>query len=134
MFHRLRWQPDWKSLLGCVYVAKSKGEPFMSDDLEEVDDEEETMEYIDRNQWWQDLGYLAGKPIVGGLWIVLIPMIFTYRLAICDRDSVHDFYCYPKEQMGQAWDAFNAWDGDSDPIDGWVKHFASGRRPGDPYA
>lgn len=88
----------------------------------------DAMEEVDQNQWWRDFGYLAGKQIDGGLWVVLMPMITTFRLAICDPGSVYDFYCFPHAQIDKALVAFARWEGAGDPEDGWVKHHASGRR------
>jgi hypothetical protein len=76
--------------------------------------------------WWAQHGYLAGKPIDGGLWICVAPMTFTFRLMICTPHFVEDFYCYPG--LGDALAAYNAWDGHGDPLDGWVKHFSTDRR------
>jgi len=73
--------------------------------------------------WWEEHGYLRGKPIGDdGLWICLAKMMFTYRLMICTTDGVLDFYCYPRPLLPIALAAFEVWDGEGHPIDGWVKH------------
>lgn len=77
-------------------------------------------------EWWQENYYLRGKEIGAGLWICLAPMLFTFRLMVCDPGGVHEFYCYPDQQ--QAFDAFDAWNGEGDPLPGWVKHYPSMRR------
>lgn len=77
-------------------------------------------------QWWRRQGYLAGKPIEGGLWICLAPMAFTFRLMVCDEWGVSEFWCYP--ELATALGAFEAFAGEGDPIDGWVKHHPSQRR------
>lgn len=80
-------------------------------------------------EWWEEQSYLKGKPIGGGLWVCLAPMMFTWRLMLCDPrpDGVHEFYCYPKERgLEPALAAFDAWNGVGYPLDGWVKH-----HPGD---
>lgn len=84
----------------------------------------------DELTWWQRHGYIAGKHLEHGVWIVLMPMITTYRLAVCTESSVLDFFCYPygTTTRDQAMAAFDAWDGQGEPADGWVKHHATGRR------
>lgn len=79
-------------------------------------------------EWWKDHGYLYGKPIGGGLWICLAKMMFTYRLMLCSEWAVEEFYCYPHERLPIAIQAFAAWEGIGDPLDGWVKHHPSHRR------
>lgn len=76
--------------------------------------------------WWEENGYLAGKPLSDDIWICVAPMLFTFRLMICTTDYVFDFYCYPS--LARALEAFNAWTGRGDPLDGWVKHHGTGRR------
>jgi hypothetical protein len=113
-------------------------------DLDEGNDDDEV------ETWWQRYGYLAGKELFAmrtvpdpgdpenyfveeprptGLSLVIINMITTYRLAIADEDFVHEFWCYPHDlgilHVFRAWDAF---DGEGDPIAGWVKHHPSERR------
>lgn len=80
------------------------------------------------DEWWVAHGYIAGKEIDGGLWIVLAPMLFTWRMMICDPGSVHEFYCYPEDHFARAMEAIDRWDGTGDPIDRWVKHHPSHRR------
>lgn len=86
---------------------------------------------ITADEWWVQQGYLAGKPLEGGLWVCLADMMFTYRLMLCDPTpgGVHEFYCYPKERgLVSALTAFFAWDGEGDPQDGWVKAMPGERR------
>lgn len=71
-------------------------------------------------EWWQEHGYLAGKPIGGGLWICVARMLFTDRLLVCDEGSVYDFYCY--EDRPLALEAFDLWDGTGEPLPGWTRH------------
>jgi hypothetical protein len=74
--------------------------------------------------WWEKHGYLAGKRVEGSddLWICLMPMIFTFRLALCDEWSVMEHYCYPKEDLSYALAAFADWDGKSPAFEGWTRH------------
>lgn len=73
------------------------------------------------DEWWMSHGYHAGKEIGDGLWICLAPMIFTYRLMVCDPTSVYNFYCYPREDFAYAMRAWDEWDGKSDPLPGWTR-------------
>lgn len=77
-------------------------------------------------EWWEVNGYLAGRPIGNDTWICVAPMLYTFRLMLCTPDYVMDFYCYPDRV--RALSAFELWDGEGDPPDGWVKHHATGRR------
>lgn len=76
------------------------------------------------NTWWQKQGYLAGKEIGEGLWIVLAEQLFTYRVMICDPEtSSMEFYCYPKDKgLSYALLAFTLWDGTNTPPEGWTRH------------
>jgi hypothetical protein len=80
---------------------------------------------LSTSEWWEKHGYLAGKRVEGSddLWICLISMIYTYRLAVCDEWSVMEHYCYEKSLgLHYAQSAFQQWDGKSAPIDGWTRH------------
>lgn len=71
-------------------------------------------------EWWKGHGYLAGRLIDGGMWIVVMPMIYTFRVAVCDEGSIYEFYCYPERE--QAMKAYGEWDGRSAPLPGWTRH------------
>jgi hypothetical protein len=73
-------------------------------------------------EWWEEQGYLAGKEIGGGLWICLGRMIYTFRIMVCDPDSVYEFYCYPQTDLALAFNAFVDWDGKNEPFEGWTRH------------
>ena len=99
-------------------------------DLDEGQDEEEPLPL---DTWWAAEGYLMGKEIEGsgGLWICLAEMITTYRVMICSPPpgAVYEFWCYPKGNgLAAAIIAFTHFDGEGDPLDGWVKHHPSYRR------
>lgn len=77
------------------------------------------------NAWWQEQGYLYGRDIGDGMWICVAEMIFTWRLMLCTPDYVHDFYCYPKTELPLALSAAAQWDGESEPLPGWTRHFGA---------
>lgn len=70
------------------------------------------------------------KRLENGKTIYLIPQLFNYRLAIGwtheEDTSCDDFYCYINQ--GTAIVAFYYWNGEGDPLDGWIRHGKSGRR------
>jgi hypothetical protein len=70
------------------------------------------------------------RRLASGKTLYLIYQIFNYRLAIGwtheEETGYDDFYCYRNEL--RAFRAFLEWDGTGDPLDGWVRHGASGRR------
>lgn len=74
--------------------------------------------------------------VLPGASIVVYPMTFgKARLCLCAPDayaSIVDAWCYPTHK--QAIEAAQAWDGEGDPLDGWTRNPASGRRrpDGDP--
>lgn len=66
-----------------------------------------------QTDWWAEHGYLAGREIGGGLWMCVAPMIFTYRVMVCDPGSVYDHACY--ERLSDALEAYEQWDGQGQP-------------------
>lgn len=71
--------------------------------------------------WWEAHGYLVGKEITDGIWICVAPMIFTWRLMLCTPDYVIGFACYEREKLARALEAFQAWDGNGLPLDGYTR-------------
>lgn len=76
--------------------------------------------------WWEGHGYLAGRQIDDRHWLCMTPMIFTWRVMLCDKVSVLDFACY--HTALEAMDAFEAWDGQGEPPGDWIRHHATGKR------
>lgn len=80
-------------------------------------------------EWWEKHNYLAGKEIGEGSWLCLAPMIYTFRVMVCDPWGAMEFYCY--DNLIDAAAAFHMWDGQGEiPMPGWTKHHGSpaGRR------
>jgi hypothetical protein len=81
-----------------------------------------------------DCAYL--RRLENGKTVYLIAQMFNYRLAIGwtheEETGYDDFYCYTNEFIAVM--AFLHWTGEGDPLDGWIRHGASGRRrtEGDP--
>lgn len=75
------------------------------------------------------------RQLPDGRIITVLAMIFNYRIAIGEGWEYSDGWCYPRD-LGKAFvlAAAQAWDGEGDPPDGWIKHLGSGRRrtDGDP--
>lgn len=93
--------------------------------------------------WWEENGYLRGELVepASDTWLCLAPMLFTYRLMLCDPGSVFQFWCYPKElgldhalhcfhEFAEACRALTPGEALGDPLPGWVKHHPSHRRVG----
>lgn len=80
-------------------------------------------------QWLiTDAGMLHPRPIPGGRWAAVRPMIFTHAVAvgrIGDQFSVDDSWCYPSRDAAKA--ALDAWTGYGEPA-GWIRHPGTGRR------
>lgn len=76
------------------------------------------------DEWWKAHGYLAGRPLGGGMWMCVAPMIFTFRVMVCDPTFAREFYCY--HQLEDALACFEQWDGVNDnPVPGWSKYHGS---------
>jgi hypothetical protein len=94
------------------------------------------MEEIEGVIRMEDYDCAFKRRLESGKTIYLIAQMFNFRLAIGwthEEDMGYDdFYCYSHELLAAA--AFLSWDGTGDPLDGWIRHGASGRRRpmGDP--
>jgi hypothetical protein len=79
--------------------------------------------------WWEKEGYLAGRPLEGDLWLVVAPMIYTYRVMVCSRIYAGmEFYCY--QELHLAMLCFDKWEGKGEnPVEGWTKHHFGGHTP-----
>jgi hypothetical protein len=70
------------------------------------------------------------RRLPNGKTIYLIYQLFNYRLAIGwthdEETGYDDFYCYTNEFLAAF--AFLDWTGEGDPLPGWIRHGASGRR------
>lgn len=81
-------------------------------------------------------GALGWRNLEDGRVIVLYPMIYTWRLCVGQQmDGGYDRgWCYPKGSLAPALIALAHWDGNDDPVDGWIKEVGVGRRrpDGDP--
>lgn len=78
-------------------------------------------------EWWEDVGYLAGRELTGqwagsGVWVILARMMFTHRVMLATPSfPLGEHYCY--EDPALARTAFDAWDGGPDnPVKGWTKY------------
>lgn len=78
--------------------------------------------------WWHTHGYLAGRQLCPPdalnveLWLCVAPMLYTYRVMVCDPGSVYAFVCYPRTLgLDHALRAWQAWDGCSDPPPGYSR-------------
>jgi len=73
--------------------------------------------------WWEEQGYLDGRPLEAGLWLCLTEMLFTYRVMVCTPPpwgGVQSFYCY--RSLDDARRCFDAWDGVGvNPVPGWTR-------------
>jgi len=79
----------------------------------------------DTTTWWQQEHYLAGRPLESDFWLVVMPMIYTYRVALCEPPPgmVHEFYCY--RSLHRAMLCFDTWDGGKEnPVRDWTRHHA----------
>lgn len=77
-------------------------------------------------EWWQQEGYLAGRPLDDHYWLCLTRMIFTWRVMLCDKGGVYDFCCFA--QLADARACYDAWDGKGLPPGEWIRHHQSGLR------
>lgn len=70
--------------------------------------------------WWAEHEYLQGKEVGGGLWMCVNRMLYTWRVMLCTKEWVHDYYCY--KDLADALLAFESWDGKGEnPVDGWTR-------------
>lgn len=69
------------------------------------------------------------KPLDGGRYVAVVPMLFTWRLIVGPVECVlyghADAWCY--RTCAAAIVAADAWSGEGEP-EGWHKHPSSGRR------
>ena len=70
--------------------------------------------------WWQEMGYRAGRQLDDRYWLCLAEMIFTWRVMLCDTGTVYDFCCF--EDLAEAQDCFEQWDGKGVPPGHWTRH------------
>lgn len=47
--------------------------------------------------WWEDQGYPYGRYLRDGMWVAVIGMVYTWRVALCTEDTVLSFHCYPRK-------------------------------------
>jgi hypothetical protein len=75
----------------------------------------------ERAEWWQDQpGYLLGRQLADGRWLILTREIFTWALLVCTPEWVLERYQYEATAAaGVAWDQ---WDGAGDPPGPWTRH------------
>lgn len=75
--------------------------------------------------WWHSHGYIAGRELDAGLWMVVAPMLYTYRVMVATPEApTGEFYCYTDLKL--AAKAFMEWDGGSmNPIEGWTRYHRS---------
>lgn len=89
----------------------------------------ETLDEIGFLQWLiADNDYRDPKPIAGGRYACIRPMLFTYGIItgkIGDFYGVDDHWCYGGYAEAKA--ALLAWNGTGEPS-GWHRHPRSGRR------
>jgi|SRR5579862_7181595 len=80
-------------------------------------------------QWLIDVNrYLRPRPLPGGHWAAIMPMIFTHAIGtgrIGDYFGIENSWCYESREEAEA--ALEAWSGSGEP-DGWIRHPPSGRR------
>lgn len=80
-------------------------------------------------------GALFHRLLDDGREVVVYPMTFgkgRLVVGVPEFDSYDDGWCYPRAST--AIRAAQTWDGQGDPMDGWVRHLGTGRRrpDGDP--
>lgn len=92
---------------------------------------------VEDPEWWVGQGYLYGRKLdrtlYPDIWVIVVDTIFNWRLAVCTPSNVLEFWCYPKNPsplatLAHVLEAATVFDGQGDPLDGWVKHFPSNRR------
>lgn len=69
------------------------------------------------------------KDTENGLTVYLIPQIMNWRVASGRKDDLNGYdkaFCFTT--MAVAVEAFVRWDGEGDPIDGWVRSIRDDRR------
>jgi hypothetical protein len=94
------------------------------------------VEEIEGVEKMEDYDCAYKRRLENGRTVYLIYQLFNFRLAIGwtheEQSGYDDFYCYTHEFTAAF--AFLSWDGQGDPMDGWIRHGASGRRRpgGDP--
>lgn len=73
-------------------------------------------------EWWRKQGYIAGKELPGGMWLILVTQLFTTRLAISTPQAMYEFWCYEEPLLAVL--AFEAWEpGDLETrVEGWTRH------------
>jgi hypothetical protein len=63
-------------------------------------------------------GYLVVKPLEwAGEYLTVIPMMFTFRLAVCTSTEISEFWCY--EDLDRAIVSWTQW---PDIVEGWTRH------------
>ena len=73
-------------------------------------------------------GYLHARPIGGGLYACIRPLMFTHAIItgrIGNTDSFEDQWCYRSRTEARL--SLDAWNGVGEP-NGWHRHPATGRR------
>lgn len=69
---------------------------------------------------------LTAKRNADGSICGIMQLMFTYGLIKNLTFDPFNFYearyCYPNDDIQKVFDAYNAWDGVSEPLDGWVKY------------
>ncbi len=80
-------------------------------------------------------GFIARKDLADGRYITLTPQLFATLLTISQAgDECGWSEAYTYEDPEKAVESFEAWNGNGDPCDGWIRHIPSNRRRkgGDP--
>ncbi len=74
------------------------------------------------------MGLIHIKDLDNGLAIVVEPLLFARgRIELSDGDGYNRGWDYP--DLKEAIAAAEAWDGEGDPADGWVRMIQEGRIP-----
>ena len=78
-------------------------------------------------EWLKQEGYYNIREIPGQGLCGLREFIFT--IGLCVKLDYYDYggrYCYPKDIILESVVAIESWDGNDDPIGGWVKYKGKG--------
>ena len=94
------------------------------------------MNYVDLTPVTEIPEHYAGaiyhRALDDGWEVIVVRMIFNWRVCLCNGLSIEDAYCYA--DRGRALQAAMLWDGVGEILDGWHKQPHTGRRrpDGDP--
>lgn len=79
-------------------------------------------------QWLIDQGYKHPRPLSGGRYAAIWPLMYTHAIIvgqIGDAISYDDRWCYAGYDAART--ALDAWNGEGEPA-GWTRHPRTGRR------